>query len=570
MKPKEIRNQHITQFIISVLLVLVLNVLGSFLYVRWDLTEDKRHSLSDVTIQLLDSVSETMFVKVYLDGDDLPSGFRKLKRSVLDLLDDYRRYSGMIEYEFINLNDEQDIEKRYEIYAQLEDKGLIPTQLEESASGSYKKQVIFPGALINYGGKEFPVNFLENEGVAGAEAKINKSIARLEQHFTNAMMRLLFPEIKKIAFIEGHDELDEYQTMDIMVALSDFYRIERLSINGILGALDDYAAVVIAKPNARFSEKDKFIIDQYIMNGGKVLWLIEWMQMDMDSLQDKMSSVALLNDINLDDQLYDYGVRINPDLVQDLNALSVPITVNYVSGKPQFEPRPWLFFPAILTDNSHIINQNISVLRTQFVSSIDTVNSDLRVRKTPLLKTSEFSRAISVPVDVSLDIMRNPPDPKLFIQGKKTIAVLLEGEFHSNFDMRIPPEIALDNNIDFKPISAPTKQIVVSDGDVIRNFVRRMGEKKEPFQLGADRYYQNQFTPGNKEFILNCVNYLCDDEEIIQLRMREIKLRLLDKTKVYEKGRVWVILNTVIPVLSVLIIGLLVFLLRKYRYTKKI
>ncbi|PID95448.1 MAG: hypothetical protein CSA94_01570 [Bacteroidetes bacterium] len=337
----------------------------------------------------------------------------------------------------------------------------------------------------------------------------------------------------------------------------------------MLGALDDYEAVVIAKPNSRVSEKDKFIIDQYIMNGGKVLWLVEWMQMDMDSLANSASSVALIKDPNIDDLLYNYGVRINPDLIQDVNCLSIPIAVNQVNGNPSFEPRPWYFFPAILSGNSHIINENISVLRTQFVSSIDTVGENVNIKKTPLLKTSRFSRSLGVPVNVNLDIVRQPPDPKLFSQGAKTIAVLLEGEFPSNFDMRIPAEIVMSEDIQFKNVSVPTKQIVVSDGDVIRNYVRKMGTRQEPFQLGADKYYKNQFTPGNKEFILNCVNYLCGDEDIISLRMREIKLRTFDHSKVTEQGQFWMIFNALVPVLIILVLGLTVYFTRKIRYGKK-
>lgn len=568
MKAKQIRNQHIFQFVIILLLIFVLNFLGSFWYARWDLTEDKRYSLSETTIETLGQLDDVLFVKVYLDGNDLPIGFRHLQRSVIELLNDYRRYSHFVEYEFVDVSEEQDLETRYEIYAQLQEKGLIPTQLEEGNSDSYKQQLIFPSALLRYKDIEYPVNFLENDGVSNPSVQINKSIARLEQHFTNGIIRLLNPGKKKIAFIEGHSELDEYQTMDAMLELNEYYQIERLKINEVLGSLDDYEAIVVAKPNSRFSEKDKFIIDQYVMNGGKVMWLVEWMQMDMDSLSNQYSSMALIRDINLDDLLFNYGVRINPDLVQDLNCLSVPVTVNSVNGKPQFEPRPWYFFPAILTDNSHVINRNISVLRTQFVSSIDTVNPEMRVTKTPLLRTSEFSRSLGVPVNVSLGIMRNPPDPRSFNQGEKTVAVLLEGEFPSNFDLRIPPEIVMNEDIDFKPISVPTKQIVISDGDVIRNYVRKVGDRREPFNLGGDRYYQNQFTPGNMEFVLNSMNYLCGDEELIRLRMREVKMRTLDRGKVMNKGAFWVVFNSVVPILIILIFGLLVLFLRRMKYRK--
>jgi ABC-2 type transport system permease protein len=566
MKPKQIHNQHIFQIVLIFLIIAIMNFLGSFWSFRWDLTEEKKHSLSETTIEMLKDLDDIVYVKVYLDGDDLPSAFRQLQRKIRETLDDYRRYSSNVEYEFIDLNKEMDLDTRYKIYDQLQKKGLIPTQVEEGGTASYKQQMVFPGAIISYGESEYPVNLLENDGNSGPEKKINTSISRVEQHLTQAMLNLIRPQVRKIAFIEGHDELDEYQTMDIMYALSEYYQIERLSIDGVLGALDSYEAVVFAKPNSRVSEKDKFVIDQYIMNGGKALWLVEWMQMDMDSLKTKMSSVALIKDFNLDDLLFNYGVRINPDLIQDMNCLSIPVTVNQINGKPQFEPRPWPYFPAIISENNHIITKNLSVARTAFVSSIDTVGDDNKIKKTVLLKTSEFSRSLGVPIDVSLDVMRNPPDPKLFMQGRKSVAVLLEGEFHSNFDMRIPPEIASNKDVDFKMRSVPTRQIVISDGDMIRNYVKVMGVKKEPYQLGSDQYYQNQFTPGNKEFILNCMNYLTGDNDIIKLRMREIKMRLLDHEKVRREGIFWVTFNTVVPILIVLLFGLGVFFMRKLRY----
>lgn len=566
MKPKQIRNQHIFQLVLIFLIIAVMNFIGSFWSFRWDLTEEKKHSLSETTIEMLKDLDDIVYVKVYLDGDDLPSAFRSLQRKIRETLDDYRRYSSNVEYEFIDLNKEMDLDTRYQIYDQLQNKGLIPTQLEEGGSTSYRQQMVFPGAIISYGESEYPVNLLENDGNSGPEKKINTSISRVEQHLTQAMLNLIRPKIRKIAFVEGHDELDEYHTMDIMYALSEYYQIERLSIDGVLGALDSYEVVVFAKPNSRVSEKDKFVIDQYIMNGGKALWLVEWMQMDMDSLKTQMSSVALIKDFNLDDILFNYGVRINPDLIQDMNCLSIPIAVNQVNGKPQFEPRAWPYFPAIILKSNNIITKNLSVLRTAFVSSIDTVGDDNKIKKTILLKTSEFSRSIGAPIDVSLDIMRNPPDPKLFMQGEKSIAVLLEGEFHSNFDMRIPPEIASNKDINFKMRSVPTRQIVISDGDIIKNYVETKGDKKSPIQLGADKYYQNQFTPGNKEFILNCMNYLTGDNDIIKLRMREIKMRLLDHEKVRREGIFWVTFNTAVPILIVLMFGLTVFFMRKLRY----
>ncbi|MEA3449236.1 MAG: gliding motility-associated ABC transporter substrate-binding protein GldG [Bacteroidota bacterium] len=569
MNRKQIRKQHIVQLILLLLIVALINFIGSIWYLRIDLTEENRHSLSDTSIELLKDLDDIMYVKVYLEAEALPVDLLRLQRKVREMLNDFRRYSPEIEYEFINPFEEEDREIQYKIYKQLEEKGLIPTEMREGGPESSRKQLVFPGAILSYKGNEYPVNFLENEGIGGSDKKINKSISRVEQKFVQGMMRLINPEVKKIAFIEGHGELDEYQTMDIMISLSEFYKIERLSIDGVLGALDNYEAVVMAKPTQRVSEKDKFILDQYIMDGGKVLWLIEWMGMSMDSLSNQPSSMALIRDINMDDILFNYGVRINPDLIQDLNCLSIPITVNQRSGEPQFEPRQWYFFPAVSSENNHIINKNVTLIRTQFVSSIDTVGEDDNINKTYLLKTSPYSRTLGVPVEVSLDMLRRPPLPRLFNEGKQPIAVLLEGRFESNFEGRIPLEFVRNKDIGFKPESKPTSQIVISDGDMIRNYVHQRGERREPFQLGADRYYQQQFTPGNKEFLMNAVNYLCGDEALIKLRMRDIKLRLLDKGKVREQGVFWSVFNTVVPVIIIVLLGLTLIMLRRYKYTRK-
>ncbi|MGC9330568.1 MAG: gliding motility-associated ABC transporter substrate-binding protein GldG [Bacteroidales bacterium] len=569
MDRKQLKKQHISQLILLLLIVALINFIGSIWYLRIDLTEENRHSLSDTSIELLKDLDDIMYVKVYLDAKELPVDLLRLQRKIREMLDDFRRYSPEIEYEFINPFEEPDREIQYKIYKQLEEKGLIPTKLQEGGSGSSRTQLVFPGAILSYKDKESPVNFLENEGIGGSDKKINKSISRVEQKFVQGMMRLVNPEVKKIAFIEGHGELDEYQTMDIMISLSEFYKIERLSINGVLGALDDYEAVVMAKPTQRVSEKDKFILDQYIMNGGKVLWLIEWMGMSMDSLSNQPSSIALIRDINMDDILFNYGVRINPDLIMDLNCLSIPVVVNQRSGSPQFEPRQWYFFPAVSSENNHIINKHVSIIRTQFVSSIDTVGEDDNIKKTYLLKTSPYSRTLSVPVEVSLEMLYRPPLPSFFNEGKQPIAVLLEGRFESNFEGRIPLEFVNNAEIGFKSESYHTSQIVISDGDMIRNFVHQRGERKAPFQLGADRYYPQQFTPGNKEFLMNAVNYLCGDEALINLRMREIKLRLLDKGKVREQRVFWSVFNTVVPVIIIVLLGLTLIMLRRYKYTRK-
>jgi ABC-2 type transport system permease protein len=562
------RKHSFFQLILMILIIAAINFIASEWFFRLDLTAEKRYSLHQNSKEVLSGIDDVLYVKVYLDGKNMPVGFNRLQRRVKELLDDFRVYSSNIEYDFVDPFDDPDFEVQRDVYYQLLGKGLIPTNVQMGGGSDYKEQVLFPGAVIRYRETDYPVNFFVDDINTQGQQSFDRTYSELESNFIRAIWMLTRHQKQKIAFIEGHNELDEHQTTDIMVALSEYYVVHRLKIAGVLNSLNDYSAVIVAKPQSRISEKDKFILDQYIMEGGSVLWLIEWMQVSMDSLTRKPYEMALINDINLDDQLFRYGVRINPDLVQDLKCLNIPVVVNMIGGEPQFKPMPWYFFPLIVPDTlqHHPINRNVSRIRTHFISSIDTVGDNINIKKTPLLRTSEYSKSLMAPVEVSLDILNQPPEFASFNRPHRTVAVLLEGVFDSNFDMRIPPEIAMNEDINFKAKSEPTKMIVISDGDIIRNEVRQLGDKMQTYVLGEDKYYPEQFCHGNKEFILNCVNYLCEDESLIQMRMREIKLRELNHTKVRAEGLKWVWINTIVPVGIILLIGIGLLFFRRYKF----
>lgn len=585
------RNQNIFQALLIVALIIILNVLSSQIFFRADLTKEKRFSISDFSKEVLDSIDDEVYIEIFLDDKELPSELVRYQRTVDDFMKNLCRYSNKIRYEFKNpfvernneeqgfvekwfgfLSDESDVDpvEKKKIFAQLYNKGLNPTYIvqEEGMGGSEK--IIFAGALVKYKEKDFPINLLTNS-VSGNSPYTMLSTTELEREFVHALWMLSSRQIHKVAFLEGHDELDENHTYDIMSSLSKYYRIERVDMNGSLTALDEYGCVVIAKPQKRFNERDKYIIDQYIMNGGKVIWLVEWMNFDMDSLNSNPTAMALMNDINLSDQLFNYGVRINPDLIQDLRCLQIPVCVNTVEGKPQFEPKPWYYFPLIVPDTllEHQLVKNLDVMRTCFVSSIDTVGEDPNVKKTILLRTSQYSKAISHPVEISLEILREKPEMLTFNKPNIPVAVLLDGEFKSNFAHRLPPELSDNSDFKFKEKSKKTQMIVISDGDFVRNETKRMGDKVQPYPLGYDKYYDAQYTPGNTQFIINCVNYLCADEGLISLRMRELKSRTLNATKVRSEKLMWICINSIAPVLIVLLIGLTMIVLRKIKYSKK-
>lgn len=305
------------------------------------------------------------------------------------------------------------------------------------------------------------------------------------------------------------------------------------------------------------------------MNGGKVIWLVEWMKFDMDSLNTNPYSMAMLSDIHLSDMLFNYGVRINPDMIQDLRCLQIPICVNTVDNKPQFEPKPWYFFPLIVPDTllDHQLVKNLDVMRTCFVSSIDTVGENPNIKKTILLRTSQYSKAISHPIEINLDILREKPEMLTFNKPNIPIAVLLEGKFKSNFANRLSQDLAENKDFKFKEESEHTQMIVVSDGDFIRNEIKRMGNKTQHYPLGYDKYYDAQYTAGNTQFIINCVNYLCADDGLISLRMREIKSRNLNMTKVKNEKTSWTCVNSIIPIIIILLIGITLIILRRAKYS---
>jgi len=565
-----LRKHNIVQALLILLLIVAFNVLSSMVFFRLDLTKEKRFTITPISRNILKNLEDKVYIEVYLESDDLPVELVRYRKVVKEFLDNFESYSNKIEVVFKNPFKEDDPTYNQEVYWQLYNKGLNPTYISQSNDGGTSEKMVFAAAIVKYDGKEFPVNLINNNLTAGSDFE-GLSETELERDFIHAIWMLTARELQKVAFVEDHGELDDYESYDIMVSLSKYYQIDRVMMNEVLNSLDEYSVVIIAKPQERFSEKDKFILDQYIMQGGKVIWLVEWMQVSMDSLSYKPFEMAMINDINLDDQLFKYGVRINPDLIQDLRCLNIPVYVNTVDGQPQFEPKPWYYFPVIIPDTllDHNLLRNLEPMRTHFVSSIDTVGLDPNIKKTVLLRTSQYSKSLVHPVEVNLEIIRDEPEMQTFNKPGMPVAVLLEGEFTSNFVNRLSNEFYESEDFVFLEKSVPTKMIVISDGDFIRNEVKDLGDNKQPYPLGYDKYYTEQFTPGNTQFIVNCVNYLCADEDLISLRMREIKVRTLNSTKLKQKMVMWVYVNSFIPVLIIVIIGLLVVLFRKFKYDRK-
>lgn len=557
------KRRDITALILAIVILLLVNFLGSYVFHRFDLTSEKRYTLSDATKNLLGQINDVVYVKVYLEGE-FPAGFKRLRNETREMLDEFRIYANdNIEYEFINPNANSDKKQREEIYRQLFKKGLQPTNLEVKEESGVSQQIIFPGAIISHKGREIPWQLLKTNMGQSPEVQLNSSVQALEYEFASCIRNLTTVIKPQIGIIEGHGELDTLALKDIREALSEFYIVKQVSINEQLKALNGLKAIIIAKPDTIFSEKDKFIIDQYVIKGGKVLWAVDPLFTPLDSLRRSSRTMAVPNDIHLDDMFFKYGVRINPTMILDLQSSAIPVNKSLVGQQPRFELMPWVFSPLLLPKSEHPIVKNLDVIKADFVASIDTI--DVKgVKKTILLETSKYSKVLNAPVRVDLRMVNMTPDERQFTDAYRSVALLLEGEFQSVFKNRIPPQITADSAIDYKDQGVSTKMIVISDGDIIRNEVQYSTGKY--FPLGYDIYTKQTYA--NKDFILNCVNYLCDDSGLISVRARDLTLRLLDKKKLKNERFKWQIVNTAMPLLVVLLFGVVYAYNRKRKYAK--
>ena len=559
-------NSWISFFITIAGIILTAWVL-SLSRIRLDLTEDKRYTLSDQSVKVLKGIKNDIYIQVYLDGE-MQIPLKRLKRSVQEMLEEFRIASDRkITFQFINPSASGDEEQREAIFQDLYNKGLIPIRAHYTDdAGGTSQRLVFPGMIINYDGIEVPVNFLKNNQALSYEQNILHSIEGLEYEMIQTIATVSSDTIHKVAFLEGHGELSEVEVADITLNLSKYFTIDRGVINGIHGILDQYSAVIIAAPDEQFSEADKFVIDQYIMNGGKVLWLLEQVYVNRDSLSFG-ETAGFYYPLNIEDQLFRYGARINPEIIQDMmDCMLIRLSVTAGGGQRQIVPAPWIYYPLLSPNQQHPVTRNLNKVKGEFVNTIDTVGMDKSIKKTILLHTSDYSRTISPPMFIKLQEAETVPDAKEFNKSRLTAAVLLEGVFSSAFRNRMPGAFLGESNIQVSNESLPTRMIVIADGDIIRNEVQRSGSTEIPLPLGQDKYTGQLF--GNRDFLLNCVNYLVDQNDLMQLRSREMKLRLLDRAKIKDQRIFWQVLNVMAPVILVILSGLIYHFIRVRAYSK--
>jgi len=562
------RNKSLFQVVVITIILILINFLGSFFYSHLDLTEDGRFSLTPATKNQIGNLDDILYVEVFLDGE-FPAGFTRLRNSVQDLLDDFRSLNSNVEYQFVNplLGTAEENKATQEA---LKKRGIYPVNLTVKDDAAQSEKLIYPVAFLRYKGRERLVRLLENQTPGTPQQVVlNNSVSLLEYKFTNAVKKMQTVSKHKIAFTEGHGELYPHESADFENSLSEFYDVAKLNLDSITIIDQQISLLVVARPRGQFPEKQKFIIDQYVMNGGRILWLIDRLGMGMDSLKVAPEYMPVEYPLNLDDLFFKYGFRIQPNLVLDLQCSKIPLPIGMVGNQPQYDMRGWYYNPIIVPglENDHPIVNNLDGIDFSFASSIDTIRTKTPVKKTVLLKTSPYSRAQFAPMRISLEILRYPPEKDKFNKPDQPVAVLLEGQFPSLFENRVSDEMnaglkQLDQ--EFKAKSSKTKMIIVSDGDVARNYVNLA--KKELKPLGYNQY--ERYTFANKDFLMNAVEYLIENDGLIASRAKEVKLRMLNKQKAQEEKLFWQLINIGLPLLLLGLFGFVYFWFRKRRYAK--
>ncbi len=542
----------------GIAILVLINLLASIYYFRLDLTEEKRFSIKEPTKQFLQQLDDKVYVEVFLEGD-LNASFRRLQKSIRETLEELRVYSGdKIQFVFTDPNTAPSQKARNEFMQELAQKGITPTNVVDPKNGQVTEKIIFPGVLISYGGFETGVTLLKGNKALTADEQINQSIEGLEYELANAIYKLANDNRKRIGFVTGHGELDSLNIASFNNALLESYDVFNVNF-ARKKSLEQYDALIIAKPILSFSQLDKFKLDQYIMRGGKVLFLLDKLEASMDSASLE-NYAAFPYNLNLDDQLFKYGVRLNVDLLQDRNAGLYPVVTGEAGGKPQLQLMDWPFFPLINRYADHPVTRNLDAVVTKFVSSMDTVKAT-GVKKTPLLFTSQYSRKIAAPVQVNINDLRKSISAESFTESFIPVGYLLEGNFTSLYNNRFLPDGV--EQASFKNQSVPTKIIVFADGDLARNDVNPRTD--QPQQLGYDQFAR--YTFANQELLMNAVAFLVEQDGLIVARNKEVKIRPLDKEKVRNEKVKWQVINITLPLMVLVMYGLVRSFFRRRKFS---
>ncbi|SHN04100.1 gliding motility-associated ABC transporter substrate-binding protein GldG [Polaribacter sp. KT 15] len=546
-------NKSIKNISIVIVLLISINLLNQSFYKRFDITKDKRYTLSETTKSSIAKVDKNLFITVYLEGD-FPSEFKRLQVETQQYLEELSSENSRIKINFENPDNQREA---------LIKKGMMPSQLTVEEDGKMSEAIIFPWAEVSLGSKSTIVSLLPNAIVASQEEQLQKAIENLEYSFTNAIHTIQLKTQKKVGIITGNGELKDIYQYSFLSEVAKKYRLAKFTLDSVesnanktLQDLTNLDLAIIAKPTVKFTDKEKFVLDQFITNGGKTLWMIDNVQADQDSLANSGKMLAYPRDLGLTNLLFSYGIRINTSLIKDLYSAKIPVATGQVANQPQFKNLDWFYHPLVNGNPNHTITKNVSPVRLQFANQIDTLKNN--IKKTPLLVSSLLTQKVGTPKIIELQSIADEVIETDYKGGHQLFAVLLEGSFNSAYKNRVKPfKTTL-----LKEQSKPSKMIVISDGDIGKNQIL----KGQPYDLARDKWTNQQF--GNKDFLLNAVDYLLDDAGLLKLRNKNLKIKMLDKQKAYKERTFWQFLNLILPLILLFAFGLTFNFLRKRKYSK--
>ena len=487
---------------VTVFVLIVLNILGTLFFHRFDLTKDKRYTLSPTSLQIVKQVKDPLSIKIYMQGD-LPADFKRLQLETKQLLEEFQSYNNNIAFEFVDPLENK--AESMDIVKSLYQKGLTPINITVDDKGKQSQAMVFPWAVAVYDDKEVNIPLLKNIMGASTTQKVIGSIQHLEYSIADAINKISKVKQKKVAILKGNGELNDVNIAQMLKQIRESYYIAPFTLDsvaknatGTLSALKEYDLAIISKPTETFSDEEKQVLDQYIMNGGKTLWLIDQVSADMDSLYNQSgATLAYPRNLNLTDMFFKYGFRINPDLVKDEQGSPIKLATGEQGSATRYQDFVWKFAPQVYPTSQHPIVKNLGGIKFDFASPIDTLKNG--IKKTVLLQSSPYSKIIGTPSEINLNIVTEKTSPEEYLnKGNLPLAVLLEGNFKSVFENRVLPF----KESSFTAQGKPNKMIVISDGDLARN---QIDKNLMPVELGYDQRTGNLYD--NKDFIMNCVNY---------------------------------------------------------------
>jgi len=558
------RKVAISATLITGILILVY-IVCQFLYTTIDATEERRYTLTPATKNLVKSLNDRVYIKVLLDGK-FPAGFKRLREATSDILRQFAQVNPEIEYDFENPN-AGSVEEINDRRKDLGKKGIIPTQLRVNEGTVASTQYIYPYAIMHFGSRSIVVNLLQDD-IPGADKELilNNSIALLEYKIADGIQKLKQFAPATIAFTTGQGELTDKQTGSIEKDLRTSHDVRRINLDSVIIIPDVVKVLIIAKPMEHFSEAQLFMLDQYLMYGGKVIFLIDPLLVSIDSINKNKYYIPPINDLGLDPLFFKFGARVNPNLVLDLQCTKIPMVVGMQGDKPQTELFPWYYHVLVSSTSNHPITKGLDRIQLEFPSSVDTIQTATKIHKTMLLESSTNSRTQLTPVRISFDILKEEPDLALFNKSHLGLAVMLEGNFQSMFANRLSEKqlaTLKQAGVEFKAEGDSAKIMIVTDGDIIKNLVNAATGDIAP--LGYNKYENSTYT-GNRDFLLNSVEYMLDDRGVLEARTKDIKLRLLNVAKSKEEALKWQMINILGPLGLILILGVVYQYIRKRKY----